>query len=763
MGLILVLLLAAQIWFAYITMQHPYLGINLSKNADEWTVSSLDKSTDGLVKLEVGDQILKIDGVNPDDYFSAKYWRTIEQADSIKIMRNGTPLIVDVGDVQNSFSVGTLPLLAEAVSLLMAVLLYFKLGRTPSARFLALVFFIIGLAFMSLGASARGDALGKYLIINAVLLTPIVFLHFLLVLLSEKGNISLNVRYMKYLYGLSFAHMVLFLGLFLPAFAYYINKYNTIISLPYFVFGIVINFFVLIYLYRKHRRNILYLSTIIKTIWVSLVISFSPVIILSFLPQIIFGQEWIGSIYTAWFILFLPLSFTYLIATERLYDIPNVVRRILFTALMAVIPSGIIVAASVFLFTPQADMERLAIQFILIEALITFILYSLEYITTKLNKFMFPHKYYLQQALGKIARDLATISSLREIKEIVLVDIMKTLQVYGVAIVFKFTEELETISIGEIDLCKVERHIADGRLNCDECTIFPINRHEEYSSFLVVTKKKANTMLVLEEHEWLNLIITYLSVSLENIYLIRKLTTKLHEFAAQALDEQTASEFLWFRKSLFELLERERQRIANDLHDTTMQDLLYLKRKLAALMNKMQITQEERAQLNSLIEYIEAINSNLRQSCFELFPHLLRATGLVDTIEKTLDIENVSVPFQIYFRPVNVKEIERLDMEQKRHLFRIVQELINNAKKHSNATEVAIELAAKDGMVTLSYRDDGIGFDYIPEPVLGKSGVGMLQLKSRVLDLNGQLDIKSNKGGGLKVRVAFPLNATRSA
>jgi two-component system sensor histidine kinase ComP len=398
--------------------------------------------------------------------------------------------------------------------------------------------------------------------------------------------------------------------------------------------------------------------------------------------------------------------------------------------------------------------------------ILTFLLYSVEHMYTRLERFMFPRKHLLQAALKRISKDLTSTSSFRDLKDLILLDIVNTLQVYGGAIVFKYRDSMETIREGEIDQAAIEQLVSrDTPEEHPELMCFEINRHEEYTSYLIMTRKKSNTRLGLEEVQWLNLIISYLAVSLENVYLIRKLTDKLNRLASQLPDEQEAQDFNWFRKLTFELQERERVRIATDLHDTTMQDLFFLKRKLAAIGDKYPLPVEAKESIVSLIEYVEIINVNLRQSCFDLHPYLLQEIGLVRTIEKIIERESYSCPFQIRFDAVGANAIERKDLEIKRHLFRIVQELLNNAKKHSEATLVSIRLTSSNGKFWLHYRDDGVGFDpdRLTAPDVGTSGVGMEQLRSRILHLQGHLELDAGRGTGVDLRISFPMKEGMTA
>ncbi|MEF3307068.1 sensor histidine kinase [Paenibacillus sp. GYB003] len=405
-------------------------------------------------------------------------------------------------------------------------------------------------------------------------------------------------------------------------------------------------------------------------------------------------------------------------------------------------------------------MKQFLFSFCVVLIIFTFFLYSIEYMYTRLERFMFPRKHLLQAALKKISKDLTSTFSFRELKDLILLDIVNTLQVYGGAIVFKYRDSTEIIHEGEIDTKEVERLVAeDVPDEHPELMSFEINRHEEYTSFLVMTRKKSNTRLGLEEVQWLNLIISYLAVSLENVYLIRKLTDKLNRLASQLPGEQEARDFNWFRKLSFELQERERVRIATDLHDTTMQDLFFLKRKLAAVGAKDELSAETKETIRGLVEYIEIINVNLRQSCFDLNPYLLQEVGLVRTIEKIVERESYSCPFQIKFDASHVQAIERKDLEFKRHLFRIVQELLNNAKKHSEASLVHVRLTTLGGKFVLHYRDDGVGFDpeSLDAPDMGASGVGMEQLRSRILHMQGQLELEAGQGSGVDIRISFPM------
>lgn len=543
---------------------------------------------------------------------------------------------------------------------------------------------------------------------------------------------------------------------------YLIIKGGNILS---FTLGIILILVVLGHCYWKYRKQNSFFTMVIKTSFFALIFSFTPFITLSFLPQLFTKNLPVNPYYTGWFILLFPLSFTYLILAKRLYDIDVIVRRILFTMVIAIVPSVLLTLIYTILFRTEAAILTNVTVFLAALGVVTCILYSLEYLTNKFEPLMFPRKHNLKQAFKKMADKMSGIQSFQEIKEILLVDIHKTLEVEGVAIVLQFPDRMEVIVEGELDSEKIQKQLAFGGLDQEQFTVFPISRHEEYESRLIFTKKKNNTHLNKEEIDWLAPVLSNLAVSLENVYLIQKLTMRLHQLAGQIPNNGNTDDLLWLRKAMFEIQEKERYRIAIDIHDSTMQDIFLLKNRVDLLADRSSIPKEEKKELQSYVNHLEIINQNLRNNCFELNPHLLKEIGLVHTLDKWMESEvnEFEIEYTASFREL----IESVDLDMKKHLFRISQELINNARKHSQATMVRLKLTVLDDQIWLTYKDNGKGFDMkrlsISErlKVHGNSGLGMEQLKSRVWLLKGRIRIYSKPGRGVRVHVRVPIDLNR--
>lgn len=762
MRLLICIFIPIQLWIIHVMVNHPYIGVDVRKINNEWTVSGKDIKASS--NIYIGDIIHRINGSPANEYSSIVQWRSLEKSQSIELSRNGVKYTIDTSEVLFTLA-DTLGILGEILSLFVAFMLFRWMKYSRSAQYLSLLFFNIGVTFMSLGASIRGDPIGKSLINTCIILLPIVLMHFFIVFFTEKGGLKLKGKFLRIIYAFILIDCILTTVLYLFKETTYTAFYfNNLINVPLFMIGVLLNLFLLIKIFVKFRKSNKYISTIIKTIFVFLIISFAPLVLFSFLPGTLYGHDWIDPFYTSWAVLLFPLSFTYLLASKKLYDIELVIRRFIFTTILSFLPGGILTGVIAFLFPFEVDAGRLVIVFVLFVIFLSLTLYSFEYVTTKLERVIFPRKHQLQESLKMIARNLGNISSFRELKDIILVDIIETMQVFGGAIVLRYPDaEEELIREGELE--KPSCGPGQDWLEDPALTWFEVNRNEEYECYLVLTEKKANTQIGFEETQWLKLIISYLSVSLENLHLIRKLTIKLEQLAANLPREEESAEFAWFRKLMFELQEKERVRIATDLHDTTMQDLFFLKRRCASLLEDYALPPKAIAQVNGIIEYIDVINMNLRQSCFELHPYLLKEIGLVRTIQKLVDLEASTATYGIEFHAGNTVLIESFNLDFKRHLFRMVQELINNAKKHAAPSSVRIEFSVRNSRLYLFYEDDGVGFDMNADVLreIGSSRSGMEYMKSRVLSLNGHFEIITSKGNGFRFMADFPLAEGRYA
>jgi signal transduction histidine kinase len=234
----------------------------------------------------------------------------------------------------------------------------------------------------------------------------------------------------------------------------------------------------------------------------------------------------------------------------------------------------------------------------------------------------------------------------------------------------------------------------------------------------------------------------------------------LKSFAASAATavanaQQVADERL--RQSLH-AAEQERQRWARELHDETLQGLASLAVGLRMARRRGDQESEEEEAIDAAVDQIQEEIRNLRALITQLRPAALDDLGVKAAIEGLVDRVSVRGPA--------VRTDVDLDWDEGRHptrhepeleltLYRLVQEALNNAISHADATIVRIEIVEDSDTVTVNVSDDGVGFDP-DEPEDRREGFGLLGMRERVELAGGSLEVASQPGAGTTVRARLP-------
>ena len=166
------------------------------------------------------------------------------------------------------------------------------------------------------------------------------------------------------------------------------------------------------------------------------------------------------------------------------------------------------------------------------------------------------------------------------------------------------------------------------------------------------------------------------------------------------------------------------------------------------------ITQENAKDFEAAISMLDKSISELRRVAHNMMPESLIVLGIKDAlIDYCNSIENnnlIEINFQF------IGEFKRVDSKLEINLFRIAQELINNAIKHSKGSHLLVQLIQEKNRICLILQDDGKGFEYNKDIL--KSGIGLTSVKSRVESLNGTIDINSKINEGTEITVQFFIN-----
>ncbi len=207
-------------------------------------------------------------------------------------------------------------------------------------------------------------------------------------------------------------------------------------------------------------------------------------------------------------------------------------------------------------------------------------------------------------------------------------------------------------------------------------------------------------------------------------------------------------------QSLVVGMETERRRLAQDLHDGLSVNLAAIKMK--ANLMEMQAPETERSRWQEIMRDVEGVYGELRHIVHNLPPRSLFKMGLQQALEEVIKRTRLLQPqLQLHYQ-YHLPATRPLP-EAEAHIFRMVLELMNNALKHAEASELTIQLTAYDQQqVLLTVEDNGNGF----RPGRRKDkGMGLTNIQQRVNLLNGKLHVDSHPGQGTTVIAELPYRA----
>lgn len=197
--------------------------------------------------------------------------------------------------------------------------------------------------------------------------------------------------------------------------------------------------------------------------------------------------------------------------------------------------------------------------------------------------------------------------------------------------------------------------------------------------------------------------------------------------------------------------ETERKRIAQDLHDDISSKLNVVSLN-THLLKTPNLSETELLDItNNITELTTKALENSRRIAHDLLPPVLEKFGLNAGIEElVLEFKSTKT---IEIEYLNQLKFDDEDIDRNLHIFRILQELLNNSVRHGKATNVSIDFKKNEGTNTCIYIDNGVGFDTKDDD--NKKGLGMKNIESRVNFINGTFKIESKKNKGFKMIFTF--------
>lgn len=233
----------------------------------------------------------------------------------------------------------------------------------------------------------------------------------------------------------------------------------------------------------------------------------------------------------------------------------------------------------------------------------------------------------------------------------------------------------------------------------------------------------------------------YLQVLLIDVTEERRRQVGLRAFAARILKAQ----------------EEERKRIAQELHDETIQSLILLCRRLDMVEGESALSPSASQDLGAARSSAEKVVEGLRGFARVLRPPTLDELGLVAAIRRLLTDAGDRSHFQTRLLVSGVER--RLAPDAELGLYRIVQEALRNVERHAGATLATVKIAFTNPTLTVEVVDNGKGF--VPELGMAELAVhgqlGLLGMNERAQLLGGKVQIDSRPGSGTRVAITVPV------
>jgi signal transduction histidine kinase len=201
-------------------------------------------------------------------------------------------------------------------------------------------------------------------------------------------------------------------------------------------------------------------------------------------------------------------------------------------------------------------------------------------------------------------------------------------------------------------------------------------------------------------------------------------------------------------------VEQERIRLARELHDGLGSMLSGIKHSFSAIKNEVELNTAQEYKFGYTIGKLDDSIKDLRAVSHGMFSAELLEEGLVAAIKNYCNAISVTAKINIAFESI-MEQAPRLSGEQAFHVFRVVQELVQNIVKHSGAAEAMVQLSYNNGVLALTVEDSGAGFD--TKQVHDKDGIGLRNVEARVKMLHGKTDIRSVAGKGTSILVEIPV------
>lgn len=719
------------IYLLYVAVSTPFISMEIQKAGEYWVVDDpLYKEWAKAHNIESGDIILGIDNNPIDESSSIKEDKSIRAANNISLLKpSGGVNNVEVSHMDLPEQLITHILLPSLYFILsLGLALYLSLKQQSNSLNILLILFLlsVSLAYISAGASSRLDTIGLYVNGTFLVLCLIFLLHFLKEYFAYLRMEWEWGRKIIVLYVLPF---IVFLLSMMTSFNSYYFKLTSDIILSFFLILSLNVFYVLIKGYLKSKS-----PKLLFILW-GLILPILPFILLYALPEIFTEQHILSADISALFLLFIPFSFIYIHLADRLFDIQYHMTRFRYYSMLS-LGTGVVITAGIYYIwngdhLTFIDCARI---FVFLVIILIAVFYLKEQIDFRQRKILFSTNGDYIHGLYLSIHDLGQARNQQELFQKYERKIVEKLEVSFLDIKV-FPSDKNSDGYNKYTLGEIRRYGKKYQMLLHETAVEKI--------VLTIGNGLQSVLLRKEELLWLELLSLYFHSFYSNLKLVEELVEEL-----QLMKSANSHRLPWLDKLLWQILEKEKAILAQELHDTILQEQLHLARELDLLItSRMEVEVEKLATIRQ--QLLDA-SMDLREYCENLSPPLLDTFGLQAALKKFLQKIKMRADFMLN---------AHLDIPQFKDpmlylmIYRLIQELLNNAIKHAKASEVELRIhpVGEKGF-ELIYLDNGAGCE--PNEVFKSTdSMGISGMRERVRAFNGEMNINSAPGQGMRIKI----------
>lgn len=723
-----------------VTYLTPFIDIHLKKSGDSWEINNLTyMEWASKNNVSEGDIVLKIDNIPIQKVKRINYDPFIRGTNQLVIQkRSGQIFEVDVNHKDLSQELYMQVIIPGIYFILTLIIIFYLFYRKKMIPYVNLIIFLIAsvsLAYISSGASARGNIIGLLVNSGTLILSAILLLLFLKNYFSYLELKGISVENIKYLFMLPIIAVILRLIRFIqPNFI----PIDSVLILSIFLLLLIKIIWIML------RSYFIYKVPQIKVLFLGLILPFLPFLFLFVFPVIFIDQPIVNAEICSVFLLLIPFNLLLLQLTERLFDIVYHITRLRYYITISIV-STIWLTIGLCLIVDLSYLKLFVISLFTFISLIV-LLYVKEKLDYRGRKVLFASKGDHIQKLYQIIGKLGESYRIEHVLSMLEGEIANYLEIPNVYVITYEIEKMDfTFNKNEfktaIDLELMTKLTPGEILKMGDRYIVLIHQDAHYKRLLII-EHNHKRYLNAGELLWLELLLSYTSTFIESTKVIEELMDELQKLQKEGLKEPA-----WLKKLVWLRVDEEKFKFAQELHDMFLQEYLHIARQLnmSIDLNDLEIYKHKLPLL-----YQEMITSidKLRAYCETLKPPLLRSMGLNVALERLSERTAERANFVLN------TTFERLYLEDEQLtliIYRIVQELFNNALKHSQASVVNLNLVELDNRVVIIYQDNGVGCDI--ENILESDSLGLQGIRERVDAFNGSFRIESQEGQGIYIKI----------